>query len=573
MYQKNIVIDGNYICRNYSDLINGAIFKKTLIKFLEQSKNDEHITELLNNIRSNKIDNLILFFSLLSQFPLKQEKIYKKTGFSFLAENRYLIKHFTLKFYDFWRSHNRFMIKHESFPENQTARAIKKYEFCECNESLKLTILNLFRQINENIAVDRNKVFRQITASAECSFLTKTIETPFAKAYKQFKSVKTVWFVSLLHPVIYYTLQNKRTGLTKITEENLLKKSRSKFSEFICFPLMVGNYFIHVYTHPDFLHLGASLANLMELADVEKLSEKPDGAVVFGLEENLFNGNHAGLVYEDDVLNMPIGCVPKSEIVDYFGYMKKMILTIHNIICIKENNLPIHGAFAKISLKSGESLNIMFIGDSGAGKSETLEALNKLQKQLKSLEIYIDDMGSVFFANKECVAVGAEIGAFVRLDDLDPGYAYNAIDRAIFMNPNTKNARVIIPFADYFTVSSPHKIDMILYANNYDKPSNEDDVVKIFDNPMDAYEIFEEGKRMAKGTTNESGITTSYFSNPFGAVQYKTLHDKIAKKYFSKFKEFNVKVGEIKTQLGVEGFEQKGPETAAKSLIKLIKQQ
>ena len=43
-------------------------------------------------------------------------------------------------------------------------------------------------------------------------------------------------------------------------------------------------------------------------------------------------------------------------------------------------------------------------------------------------------MGSLGIKNGQVVGYGTEIGAFVRLDDLDTGYAYKKIDRAIFLN-------------------------------------------------------------------------------------------------------------------------------------------
>ena len=47
------------------------------------------------------------------------------------------------------------------------------------------------------------------------------------------------------------------------------------------------------------------------------------------------------------------------------------------------------------------------------------------------------------------LAYGTEMGAFVRLDDLQSGYAFGQIDRAIIMNPDEVNARVILPVTKY----------------------------------------------------------------------------------------------------------------------------
>ena len=86
------------------------------------------------------------------------------------------------------------------------------------------------------------------------------------------------------------------------------------------------------------------------------------------------------------------------------------------------------------------------MGDSGAGKSESLEALRILaDEHLRDLTVVFDDMGSLQFRDGRVVGVGTEIGAFVRLDDLQPGYAYAEVERSIFMNPHKTNARIVIP--------------------------------------------------------------------------------------------------------------------------------
>ena len=44
---------------------------------------------------------------------------------------------------------------------------------------------------------------------------------------------------------------------------------------------------------------------------------------------------------------------------------------------IDNGNLPLHGACVSLTLKNGSTKNVVIIGDSGAGKSESLEALSE----------------------------------------------------------------------------------------------------------------------------------------------------------------------------------------------------
>ena len=76
---------------------------------------------------------------------------------------------------------------------------------------------------------------------------------------------------------------------------------------------------------------------------------------------------------------------------------------------------------------------------------------------------------------------------------------------------------------------------------------------------------------MAKGTTTEEGLVNSYFANPFGPAQKQAETNILIDKYFKLMFDTNIKVGQIKTCLGISGKEQDGPKDAAKELLKIIR--
>ena len=238
---------------------------------------------------------------------------------------------------------------------------------------------------------------------------------------------------------------------------------------------------------------------------------------------------------------------------------------------INEKKLPLHGAMIELTLKSGKQSNIVVIGDSGAGKSETLEAVRMIaEDEIKEMKTIFDDMGTLAIEKGEIRAYGTEIGAFVRLDDLDTGYAYRTIDRSIFMNPDKTNARIVIPVATYKDITTGRPIDMFLYANNYEEGGEE---FEFFNNVDEAKAVFVRGARKAKGTTTETGLVESYFANPFGPVQLKDQTDPLIDKYFEKLFDKNIKVGQLRTRLAIEGQEHSGPRKAAEQLLAFIKEQ
>ena len=90
-------------------------------------------------------------------------------------------------------------------------------------------------------------------------------------------------------------------------------------------------------------------------------------------------------------------------------------------------------------------------------------------------------------------------------------------------------------------------------------------------NAEEAIKVFKSGPRMAKGTTTEKGLVESYFANPFGPVQKQKETDILIEKYFDTLYSTGVKVGQIKTCLGVKGQEKNGPRVAALELFDIIK--
>ena len=138
------------------------------------------------------------------------------------------------------------------------------------------------------------------------------------------------------------------------------------------------------------------------------------------------------------------------------------------------------------------------------------------------------------------------------------------------MNPSLVNARIVFPVTNFETIIAGHKIDYILYANNYEEIDTEHPVIEKFTSAEWALDIFSEGAVMSKGTTTTTGLVHSYFANIFGPPEYKELHDKIAAKYFASFFKNNVFVGQMRTRLGIPGYESSGPKEAAMELLRII---
>ena len=153
------------------------------------------------------------------------------------------------------------------------------------------------------------------------------------------------------------------------------------------------------------------------------------------------------------------------------------------------------------------------------------------------------------------------------LDDLDAGYSFKELDRSVFMNPDKVNARIVIPITDYKDVVAPHEVDLFLYANNYEEGG---EALSFFDDVDSALKVFRAGNRMSKGTTTEYGLVGSFFANPFGPVQRQEQTEILLHDYFNRMFKQGIKVGQLRTRLGIKGYEHRGPQEAATEILKYI---
>jgi energy-coupling factor transporter ATP-binding protein EcfA2 len=575
-FSKNKVIIRikNRICENAEELLLSKLFNCILHKCIDELKT--HDSELLKifgegQITDAKIDSLVQTFLYLTKMSGDLiPNVVKGSDIFFLDKTN--LSDFVEHLYNFWRSYDRFLV----CSSEDTDMEKRPYRiFNDTIEQLTHLIRATYRDIEENITGNHPKIYRQIQAGAEVAAIATPHVINFpAEKYDILNEIPCIRQILLYPPLILNPTMNTRTGAFERVYKNPIDSLSFKKNEWVCYPAKVGKLLILVYFHHSFAELGYSLANLFELAGDSDLKKKPDAVYCFGVPPQTVKnlGTYQTVFYDDEANNILFAAVPSSDEFGYFGYLKKMVLTLHNIIVMKQGHLPFHGALVDITLKSKKKATVLLIGDSGAGKSETLEAFREIGSSvINDMHIIADDMGSIKLnKTKDIVGLGTEIGAFLRLDDLRPGYAFGQIDRAIIMSANKVNARIIMPVTSYERVIKEYNIDFILYANNFEEIDADHPLVEQFSDNETAFNVFKEGTVMSKGTTSTTGLVHTYFANVFGPMQYRELHDKIAKKYFKLFFDKKIFVGQMRTRLGVSGYERTGPEAAARELLAII---
>ena len=558
-------------CTNFESLLESEGFRRVLSVYLKKAEKKRslpyrYLTKSLNSTDiSNLRSDITKIFKWLTIMDVK-EISQLNPKYNEVLSNKEEFINVIEDFYLFWRRLERYTI----IQNDKISQGLAAMNFTEANSAFEKLILRFYRKIEQNVLGRNPQVFRQITAGGNCSIMVNKLLWPIPNGYESLEDVNFIDCILLEPPFITYPKKNTRNGMFSEVYDNPLKYAHINKEHWFCYPAKVGELIAYVYFHRDFMNHGITLCNLFEMAKREECrGRRPDIVYVFGINDG---EDLKTVFYDDEENNIMLGYINYSEEIDYFGYMKKMILTLHNLIMIKRGNLPIHGAMVNIQMKNGKEANVVIMGDSGAGKSESLEAFRALSEEhVSNMSIIFDDMGTFKEKDGHIYGYGTEIGAFVRLDDLAQGYAFREIDRSIFMNPDKINARLVMPVSPYSEIIKGYKVDLFLYANNFTDVSENERSIEYFNSVDEAINLFKSGPRMAKGTTTEEGLVKSYFANPFGPAQKKDSTDILIDRYFNTMFNTNVKVGQIKTCLGVRGREQNGPKEAALELFNIIK--
>lgn len=562
MNDKSIIINfSESYCKTESEVLSSDAFKRvweSYLKFLSRSKN-ERLISLVKIVR-DPIKSFVNLFKVLLSFSIREimemSDAYKK-----ILNNHETLYELIEAFYDYWRHLERYGVMRSE----GNKKSIESMNFIDASSDFTALILKVYRTICQKVYGTSFHIYRQLPAGINASI--QICDNPWADKYPEYHNLAELSFINyvLIRPTfIAYSQKNTRNGLYYETKEHELPGLGFKKGEWFCYPAHVGSSLAYVYFHKDYMSHGIALSNLFEFVHIDEIyGRKPDLIYIFGAP---VEGDSR--FYYDDKNDIYVGLAPYGKEIDYFGYMKKLLLTLHNIKMISNGYLPIHGACVNITLRNGTKKTLAMIGDSGAGKSESLEALRTVAgKNIVSMQTIFDDMGTFKIENGRVMAYGTEIGAFVRLDDLENGYAYKEMDRAMFLNPDKVNARIVLPVSTYPQIMKGYEVDMLFYANNY---SEDKEVSSLFTNPHDAIEVFKKGARVAKGTTSEKGLVESYFANPFGPTQKQEECNALLEDYFDTLFKNNKLVGEIHTRLAIPGLEHEGPKNVAKFLYKTI---
>ena len=561
------------VCTKPEHLIASELFQDVLRHYIaDLSRKRSKLLNIFSELPVTEKDISLLLTTFKYLLKLPADLVPRlDVGSEQFFRDSYLFNEFIEQLYNYWRQMHRLIIC-DSVDDRLDKRPYRTFH--DTVETLMHVVRSTYRDLQENVSGLHPRIYRQVSAGAEVAAiaLPKKLILP-GGPYAMLNEISVIRQVMIYPPMIYHSPMNKRKGEFERVDQNPLDQVTLNPTDWLCYPAKVGTLLVLVYFTLPFFELGFSLSNLFELASDEDLERKPDAVYLFGTNALKNGTGNETIFYEDNDNDLLVGTIPYKDEYGYFGYLKKMILTLHNIKMIKMGRMPFHGALMNITLRDHGSSSILLMGDSGAGKSETLEALRQIAgEDVEDITIISDDMGSLALDKKNrLIGYGTEIGAFVRLDDLQSGYALGQIDRTIIINPDEVNARVVLPVTRYEEVVKGYPVDYVLYANNYEPVDAAHLSIDQFFSADEALPVFKAGAVMSKGTTAATGLVKTYFANIFGPSQYQDLHEPLSKHFFQAMFENHVFVGQIRTQLAIPGLEQAGPRQAAADLLNLLR--
>ena len=567
------------------------IYKKQFLLELDSRKDGDQKEEVLHKKEFvDKVAPEIFIEILSSDKKVSTSKISLYKEFILFIEG--LFHHFRKK------SYTRLIKLHDDIlSSDEPAESIKDRisdRANKLNELILETRRKLLSKVDFGVGVRRSQGL-ECHPNVTCGEISgENIKLP--NSYSKLNKVSLTTHADMRTGIHYSTHANKRAFPFFALNHNPFKNKEFSPKDYVAIPFEVGGWNIIAYIHKSrgCIELEPGLLNLFPFSKVRKLSgKKPDGIFIFGCPNSSMKDLGYFFDKENDLL---VGLIPNIDDCKYFGYGKKPILTLHNVLCILNNHLPLHCGCTRYVVKFDPSTNEPYISDSFIKADDMGRA---------SLFTSVDNQ----FKENVPYFFGTETGAFACLDGFSEHTKMQMEGREIGYNKHAgTNARQIVPVTNYSEVSTGSELDILLYLNNYDLIEKGKSCMNVNMQVDEALEHFRKGARVAAGSTqtHRGKVEISYWANPFPLLkdenwndlpEHEDLSEKfkvIEKKFFDIIRkrvdsgEMKIGVAHSMLMAGVYaentderltdcGFnnrdlvEHEGPERAAKDMINLIK--
>ena len=253
--------------------------------------------------------------------------------------------------------------------------------------------------------------------------------------------------------------------------------------------IRIGNFQGIVFLHRKALWFAAALSAMYPITEP---GVTYDFLLLFGLQSHRKQRSY----YYDQTNALYIGMVSGGDEMLHFLYLKEMILTLYNALCIQKHDLPIHASMVHIAY-SQQQQNLVFAGMTHSGKSELLDAILKSCHTRKiAASAYYDDSGILHYLDNAIVSTGSEVSAckdisYVKKQQLFAHYA-----SGIFLKEEDTIRYQITPLTTYESSLQFYPVHALFYLNakakfqGWRKVESLDDAIALFLGHHDKEDFF-----------------------------------------------------------------------------------
>ena len=275
-------------------------------------------------------------------------------------------------------------------------------------------------------------------------------------------------------------------------------------------------------------------------------------------------GEQPTVFFDDAAHGLLVGAVPLDDRFAYFGYLKKMVLTLHNVAAMKRGLMPYHGAFTRLVLpgrRRGRRAAHRRHGDRQVGDPRGAAPGRRRAGRASCASSPTTWAPSRWSARRPRARAGLRHrdrrlraprrpAAGLRHRPDRPGHHHEPAEGqrpggAAGDHPRRGAARL------------PRRraaVRQQLRAGRRRPPDHR----AASPTPSAALAVFREGRAMSKGTTSASGLVANYFANIFGPAQRPAQHDALAERTFAAAFAGGAFVGQLRTQTRAAGLRRRG---------------
>lgn len=381
-------------------------------------------------------------------------------------------------------------------------QTVEKYHLCFHHNDQDATLLHLFEkmstlsQMNPSVLRPHHFAFDAILELAPHSLTHPYAHLPF----EQIPFIERIQLhhIPLLQMPTYQDVPIQRSC------SFIYRDISMDASAFLALSIQIADKRGVIFLSKECLSLALCIASTYPLVSVD---DHQDFLLIFGLSQ----AQHVREYYYDETNELLIGLVGGDSSMHHFRYLKEMVQTLYNSICLQKHDLPLHASMLKIYIEK-KVYGLVFAGESASGKSEILMALCRLCHKLgiSCLPLY-DDHGTWHYLDNEIVSTGGEVSGCTKISYMRKEDVFGQFADSMFLQEEDGAIYQITPLSAYLQTVKFHKVTHVFYL---DTVSRDHGYHRLYDLD-ECTELFLKGPY--RNEAHE--ICSSFFFNPLGPHQ------------------------------------------------------